>query len=73
MIPGSSSLTVDGEWGFDDIKSFYDSNPYDFTLTLRERDESDTTYTVVITDFQYSLEKRWGDEYYNASMELTEV
>lgn len=73
MLPATSTKTVDGNMGAEDMENFFLANSGEVTLTLVNKDGSTTNHTVLITDFSKQLVKRWGTYYYNASIELTEV
>lgn len=73
-VPSVSAKTVDGKWGADDLWAFYESTPGAITLVVKNGDLTQDTYTVVITDFTASINKR-GRNYdlYSMSLKLEEV
>jgi hypothetical protein len=78
MLPGPDNKTVDGFWGADSIISFYNTTTGSFTLGMTtdvwdETEYTVRTYTVVFSDFDYSIEKRWSRYFYSISLALEEV
>ena len=88
MIPSFRNETVDGGWGAEDIKSFYESaagrgpfriklNPTVFSTDLVEQSggalEDDYTYTVMFTSCDFTLLKRGLQPYWSVNISLEQV
>lgn len=73
MLPNTDVDTVDGNWGFDSMKSFYDSNKGVVTATITFADGTTQDYSVMIEDFSSQLMKRGRYDLYSASIVLEEV
>lgn len=72
-LPHSSSFTVDGFWGKNEIENWYNTVPGSFALRLQFGDGTEKTYTVMMTEFSAELSKRGFYDFWNVSVELTEV
>jgi hypothetical protein len=72
-VPSKTSKTVDGQWGGEDMKDFYDTSS-DFTLTIHHGDGSVETLTAVITSLTYDITKRSPvSDLWDMSIEIEEV
>lgn len=73
-LPEKDADTIDGRWGAKSLIDFYKSTPGAFTLELVDSDDNySESYTVVFTDFSYSIVHRFDNYYYNLSLGLEEV
>ena len=74
-LPTLDTQTVDGFLGAAGIESFYLNNPTStITLGVINRDATETNYTVMITSFNKTVVKRFGQwETWNVSLSLEEV
>ena len=88
MIPSFRNETVDGGWGAEDIKNFYESsagrgpfriklNPTVFDPILIEQSDGvlsdDYTYTVMFTSCDFSIAKRGLQTFWSVSISLEQV
>ncbi len=73
MLPHMDSKTVDGFWGANSLRDFFNSTTGEFTLTIENFDGTEINYTVVFTDFSRTLNKRWGANYYDVSLTMEQV
>ena len=86
MIPSFRNETVDGAWGAEDIKNFYESaagrgafrikvNPtvFDPTLITDGTLSDDYTYTVVFTSCDFTVVKRGIQTFWDVSLTLEQV
>jgi hypothetical protein len=86
MIPSFRNETVDGAWGAEDIKNFYESaagrgafrikvNPtvFDPTLITDGALSDDYTYTVVFTSCDFTVVKRGIQTFWDVSLTLEQV
>jgi len=88
MLPSFRNETVDGGWGAEDLKNFYESeagrgefriklNPTVFNPTLVTDDagslSDDYTYTVVFTSCDFSLIKRGIQPFWSVDMSMEQV
>ena len=73
LLPDGTSDTVDGKWGGDAIKSFYDANAGAFTLTIMYDNGDDEDVEVMFSDFNYSVAKRGIYNFWNVDVTLEEV
>ena len=82
MLPGSTSYTVDGYWGAEDLINFYKSTEGKGTFDIKinfaktgTNQESTTTeqYTVFCKSFDVTLVKRGVVPFYNVSMSMEQV
>lgn len=88
MLPSFRNETVDGAWGAEDLKYFYETsgkgsfririNPTVWSPETYLEDSSsllldDYTYTVVFTSCNFAITKRGIQPYWNVSMTLEEV
>ena len=72
-LPEENSQTIDKFWGAKSIINFYKNTPGEFTLSLVGPTGSLTSYTVVFSDFSYSVKFRYDTYYYDISLSLEEV
>lgn len=72
-LPWLDSETVDGYMGAQSIINFIDSNTGSWTMTITEKDLTTTAYTVMFTDYDWELTKRWGTDFYDISVSIAEV
>ena len=82
MLPSYRSLTVDGAWGAEDLRSFYLSDEGKASFRIRinlAKNGADQTssgyeeYTVVFGGCNFSVVKRGLQPHWNVSIELEEV
>jgi len=82
MLPSYRSLTVDGAWGAEDIRSFYlgeeGQGSFRIRLNIAQNGVSQESsgyeeYTVVITDCSFAIAKRGLQPHWNVSLSLDEV
>jgi hypothetical protein len=86
MIPSFRNETVDGGWGAEDIKNFYESsagrgafrikiNPtvFDPSLVTDGALSDDYTYTVVFTSCDFTVVKRGIQTFWDVSITLEQV
>jgi hypothetical protein len=74
LVPNLTARTVDGKWGADAMKSFYETQVQPFTLAVRPGNGAVQTYTVYISNFSYAWAKRaQGYDMINVSVTLEEV
>ncbi len=88
MIPSFRNETVDGAWGAEDIKNFYESsagrgafrvkiNPTVFSTSLVEESDGalsdDYTYTMAFTSCDFSVVKRGLQPFWSVSISLEQV
>lgn len=82
MLPSYRTLTVDGAWGAEDLRTFYLSNEGKASFRIRinlAKNGTDQTssgyeeYTVVFGGCNFSVVKRGLQPHWNVSIELEEV
>jgi hypothetical protein len=82
MLPSYRTLTVDGAWGAEDLRSFYlgDEGKSSFRIRINlAKNGTDQTssgyeeYTVVFGGCNFSVVKRGLQPHWNVSIELEEV
>lgn len=82
MLPTYRSLTVDGYWGAEDLRTFYASDEGKGTFRIRINFAKDGTnqsssgyeeYTVSFTDCSFAVVKRGVQAHWNVSMTMEEV
>ena len=82
MLPSYRSLTVDGGWGAEDLRSFYfgDEGKQSFNIRVNlaktGSDQSVTgfeSYTVIISSCNFTVVKRGLQPHWNVSLSLDEV
>lgn len=82
MLPSYRNETVDGAWGAEDIKTFYESlaGRKSFRIKINTstspttaESATDNIYTVVFTDFNCTLSKRGIQPYWSVSCSLEQV
>ena len=82
MLPSYRTLTVDGGWGAEDLRSFYfgDEGKQSFNIRINlaktGSDQSVTgfeSYTVVISSCNFTVVKRGLQPHWNVSLSLDEV
>jgi hypothetical protein len=82
MLPSYRTLTVDGAWGAEDIRSFYLSDEgktsFRIRINLAKAGTDQTSsgyeeYTVVFGGCNFSVVKRGLQPHWNVSIELEEV
>lgn len=72
-FPHNAMHTVDGFWGKNEMENFYNTTPGPFTLVLTYGDGTTGTYTVMLTKWDASIEKRGAYDFWKVDVELTEV
>jgi hypothetical protein len=88
MLPSFRNETVDGAWGAEDIKNFYEStagkgsfriklNPTVFSTDLIEQSDGaladDYTYTVMFTSCDFTVLKRGLQTFWSVSISMEQV
>jgi len=82
MLPSYRTLTVDGEWGAEDLRSFYLSPEGQKTFDIRVNIAKDgssqessgyESYTVSITNASFVIVKRGIQPHWNVSLSMEEV
>ena len=82
MLPSYRTLTVDGGWGAEDLRSFYFSEEGKQSFNIRINlaktgvDQSASgyeSYSVVISDCNFTVVKRGLQPHWNVSLSLDEV
>ena len=82
MLPTYRTLTVDGYWGAEDLRTFYASDEGKGTFRIRVNFAKDGTnqsssgyeeYTVSFTDCSFVVVKRGIQAHWNVSMMMEEV
>lgn len=82
MLPSYRTLTVDGGWGAEDLRSFYSSEEGKQSFNIRINlaktglDQSLSgyeSYNVVISDCNFTVVKRGLQPHWNVSLSLDEV
>jgi len=82
MLPSYRTLTVDGGWGAEDLRTFYLSDDgkqsFNIRINLAKAGTDQSTsgyeqYTVVISNCNFSVVKRGLQPHWNVSLALDEV
>ena len=82
MLPSYRTLTVDGGWGAEDLRSFYfgDEGKQSFNIRINlakaGTDQSSSgyeSYTVIISSCNFTVVKRGLQPHWNVSLSLDEV
>lgn len=88
MVPSFRNETVDGAWGAEDLKNFYESaagrgafriklNPTVFSTDLVEQSDGaladDYTYTVMFTSCDFTVMKRGLQPFWSVNISLEQV
>ena len=82
MVPSYRTLTVDGGWGAEDLRTFYlgDEGKQSFKIRINMAktglDQSSSgyeEYTVVFSSCNFNLVKRGMQPFWNVTVELEEV
>ena len=82
MLPSYRTLTVDGGWGAEDLRSFYfgDEGKQSFNIRINlaktGSDQSSSgfeAYTVIISSCNFTVVKRGLQPHWNVSLSLDEV
>jgi len=82
MLPSYRTLTVDGAWGAEDLRSFYlgeqGQGSFKIRLNIAQNGVSQESagyeeYTVIITDMSFSIAKRGLQPHWNVSLSMDEV
>jgi hypothetical protein len=82
MLPSYRTLTVDGGWGAEDLRSFYfgDEGKQSFNIRINlaktGSDQSTTgfeSYAVIISSCNFTVVKRGLQPHWNVSLSLDEV
>jgi hypothetical protein len=82
MLPSYRTLTVDGAWGAEDLRTFYSSAQGQSSFNIRVNLAKDGTnqesanyeeYTVVFSDCNFTVLKRGLQPFWNVSITLVEV
>jgi len=82
MLPSYRTLTVDGGWGAEDLRSFYLSNEgkesFNIRVNLAKTGADQSTsgfepYTVVFSSCDFTVVKRGQQPHWDVSLSLDEV
>jgi hypothetical protein len=82
MLPSYRTLTIDGGWGAEDLRSFYfgDEGKQSFNIRVNlakaGTDQSSSgfeSYTVIISSCNFTVVKRGLQPHWNVSLSLDEV
>lgn len=82
MLPSYRTLTIDGGWGAEDLRSFYfgDEGKQSFNIRINlakaGTDQSSSgfeSYTVIISSCNFTVVKRGLQPHWNVSLSLDEV
>lgn len=82
MLPAYRTLTVDGGWGAEDLRTFYFGEEGKQSFNIRVNlaktgsDQSSSgyeSYTVIISSCNFTVVKRGLQPYFNVSLTLDEV
>jgi len=82
MLPSYRSLTVDGAWGAEDIRSFYLGEegklPFKIRINIAQNGISQESsgyeeYNVIFTDCSFAIVKRGIQPHWNISLSMDEV
>jgi len=82
MLPSYRTFTVDGAWGAEDLRTFYNSAEGQSSFNIRVNIAKDGTnqelanyesYTVVFADCNFSVLKRGAQPFWNVSITMVQV
>ena len=73
MLPSFRNETVDGAWGAEDIKEFYESTAGQGQFDIKVKTSSEVDYSVVFTSCNFVLVKRGIQSYWNVDISMDEV
>jgi hypothetical protein len=82
MLPSYRTLTVDGAWGAEDLRAFYESSEGQGTFNIRvnmakngssQESSGYEEYTVNIVSASFSIVKRGLQPFWNVSLSLEEI
>lgn len=82
MLPSYRTLTVDGGWGAEDLRTFYSSTEgkgsFNIRINLAKTGSSQESsgfelYTVIFGDCNFSVVKRGLQPFWNVSLSMEEV
>lgn len=79
MLPSSTALTVDGGWGANDLKTFYESTAgkgsFRIKMNFAELGTNNVQdpITVMFTECSFTIVKRGAEAHWNVSMTLEQV
>lgn len=74
MLPSYRNETVDGAWGAEDLKTFYESLAGRSAFRIKiNTSQSENIYTVVFSSFDCTLVKRGIQPYWSVSISLEQV
>lgn len=72
-LPQSSSFTVDGFWGKNEIENWWNTKTGQFELKLFYGDGTTQTYFVMMAKYSAELSKRGAFDFWRVTVELEEV
>jgi len=73
MLPSFRNETVDGAWGAEDLKLFYESFAGQGAFEIKVKTNVETIYTVVFTSCDFSVAKRGIQPYWNVNLSMEQV
>jgi len=73
MLPSFRNETVDGAWGAEDIKAFYESVAGQGQFDIRVKTSSEVDYSVIFTSCNFVLSKRGIQSYWNVDISMEQV
>jgi len=82
MLPSYRTLTVDGSWGAQDLRSFYlgeeGQGSFKIRINIAQNGVSQESsgyeeYNVVITDCSFAIAKRGLQPHWNVSLSMDEI
>lgn len=73
MLPSFRNETVDGAWGAEDLKLFYESLAGQGSFEIKVKTNTELTYTVIFTSCDFSVAKRGIQPYWSVSLSMEQV
>lgn len=73
MLPSFRNETVDGAWGAEDLKTFYESLAGQGAFEIKVKTNTEVTYTVIFTGCDFTVSKRGIQPYWNVSLNMEQV
>lgn len=73
MLPSFRNETVDGAWGAEDIKTFYESTAGQGQFDIKVKTSSEVDYSVIFTSCNFVLVKRGIQSYWNVDISMEQV
>lgn len=73
MLPSFRNETVDGAWGAEDLKTFYEGLSGQGAFEIKVKTNTEITYNVIFTGCDFAVIKRGIQPYWSVNLSMEQV